>query len=99
MSAHRHVQRVQKGCGPIFALLALLGGGFFALVAWCAFGWPGLIGVAVVAVLAAEMTRSERAHFWRVRERAEAELIARAAEATVTSPRRSTRRNARGGVR
>ncbi|WP_280427844.1 hypothetical protein [Nocardia brasiliensis] len=99
MSAHRHIQRVQKGCGPVFALCALLGGTFFYLVAWCTAGWPGVIGLAVVSALFGLVVRSERAHFQRVRDRAEAELIARAAEAAVTSPRRSGRRNSRGGVR
>jgi hypothetical protein len=95
----RHVARVQKGCGPVFVLFGLLVGVFFGLVAWCAFGWPGLVGVVVVAVLAGVVTRSERARLRRVRERAEAELVRCAAEVVVSSPCRFARGHGRGGVR
>lgn len=87
----------RRDATPAFVLFSLVGGFFFYLVAFCAFGWVGVIVLAVVVGLVSLVVRSEIAAS-RVRQaRADEEWI-RYRAAYGAAPQRRTRRG-RGGAR
>jgi hypothetical protein len=80
-------------------VFSLFGGFFFYLVAYCAFGWTGVIVLAVVVGLLSLLVRSEIAAS-RVRQaRADEQWIQYWATYGDATPQRRSPRRGRGGVR
>jgi len=92
------MKRIPKhGIVPVFVLFSVLAWWFFLLVAWCTFGWAGVIVLATIGGLIGALVRSETARMERARHRADNARLGYAYgrhAAPVRRPRRG-----RGGVR
>jgi hypothetical protein len=93
----RRPSRGQRGPAPAFLVFALFGGLFLYMVAYFAFGWWGVIGLAVFVGLVSTVVRSEIAASAERQRRADEARIRYHATHTAAPQRR--RRNPRGGAR
>ncbi|WP_227985561.1 hypothetical protein [Nocardia spumae] len=63
------MSRQRRGIAPTVVVFAALGAGFLCLVAYCAFGWGGVIALALLAAGGGAVAHSEAGRIARDRQR------------------------------